>query len=80
MQRLVPKNVQGQVFGARGALSLAGYPLGAATGGMLMAAIAAPFVIGISALLCSGIGCACLVSPTMREIRRSETGKYATTT
>jgi len=63
MQRLVPKNVQGQVFGARGALSIAGYPLGGATGGLLMAAIAAPFVIGISALLCIGMGCACLVSP-----------------
>jgi MFS family permease len=61
MQRLVPKNVQGQVFGARGALSVAGYPLGGATGGVLMAAIAAPFVIGISALLCIGMGCACLI-------------------
>jgi len=46
MQRLVPKNVQGQVFGARGALSVAGYPLGGAIGG----------------LLCIGLGCACLVS------------------
>ncbi len=62
MQRLVPKNVQGQVFGARGALNVAGYPLGGATGGILMAAIAAPFVIGISALLCIGLGCICLVS------------------
>ncbi len=61
MQRLVPKNVQGQVFGARGALSIAGYPLGGVTGGMLMMGIAAPFVIGISALLCIGMGCACLV-------------------
>ncbi len=62
MQRLVPKNVQGQVFGARGALSIAGYPLGGVTGGLLMAAIAAPFVIGISALLCIGMGCGWLVS------------------
>jgi predicted MFS family arabinose efflux permease len=62
MQRLVPKNVQGQVFGARGALNVAGYPLGGATGGVLMAAIAVPFVIGISALLCIGLGCVCLVS------------------
>lgn len=68
MQRLVPKNVQGQVFGARGALNVAGYPLGGATGGVLMAAIAAPFVIGISALLCIGLGCVCLVSSTIREM------------
>ncbi len=63
MQRMVPEGMQGQVFGARGALNVAGYPLGSATGGVLMAAMAAPFVIGISALLCIGMGCACLVSP-----------------
>jgi MFS family permease len=68
MQRLVPKNIQGQVFGARGALSIAGYPLGGATGGVLMAAIAAPFVIGISALLCIGMGCACLVPHYNRSL------------
>ncbi len=69
MQRLVPKSVQGQVFGARGALSVAGYPLGGATGGLLMAVMAAPFVIGISALVCVGLGCACLVSPMIDEMR-----------
>jgi MFS family permease len=68
MQRLVPKNVQGQVFGARGALSIAGYPLGGVTGGMLMAAIAAPFVIGLSALLCIGMGCVCLVRSTNQSL------------
>jgi MFS family permease len=61
MQRLVPKNVQGQVFGARGALSIAGYPLGGITGGVLMMVIAAPLVIGVSALLCIGMGCVCFV-------------------
>ena len=68
MQRLVPKNVQGQVFGACGALRVAGYPLGSVTGGALMAAIAAPFVIGISALLCIGMGCACLVPHFNRSL------------
>jgi MFS family permease len=61
MQRLVPKNVQGQVFGARGALSIAGYPLGGVTGGVLMLGMAAPLVIGVSALLCIGMGCVCFV-------------------
>src|SRR5215467_4356752 len=54
MQRLVPINVQGQVFGARGALSIAGYPLGGVIGGVCMTKIAAPLVIGMSALLCIG--------------------------
>ena len=62
MQRLVPKNVQGQVFGARGALSVAGYPLGGVTGGVLMTLMAAPFVIGLSAFLCIAMGCTCFVS------------------
>jgi MFS family permease len=61
MQRLVPKNVQGQVFGARGTLSIAGYPLGGITGGALMTSLAAPLVIGISALLCITMGCVCFV-------------------
>jgi MFS family permease len=61
MQRLVPQNVQGQVFGARGALSIAGYPLGSVTGGMLMMRMAAPLVIGVSALLSIAMGCACLL-------------------
>jgi predicted MFS family arabinose efflux permease len=66
MQRLVPKNAQGQVFGARVALGVAGYPLGGAIGGLLMTVMAAPFVIGLSALWCIGMGLACLVSPTIQ--------------
>lgn len=71
IQRLVPRDVQGQVFGARGALSVAGYPLGGAIGGALMTGMAAPFVIGVPALLCIGIGGSCLISPTIRKMRRS---------
>ena len=62
MQRMVPKNIQGQVFGARGALGVAGYPLGGVTGGVLIRVMAAPIVIGISSFLCIAMGCACLVS------------------
>ena len=68
MQRLVPKNVQGQVFGARGALSISGYPLGGVTGGVLMMNIAAPLVIGVSALLCIGMGCVCFVRSTNQTL------------
>ncbi len=79
IQRLVPRDVQGQVFGARGALSVAGYPLGGAAGGALMVGIAAPFVVGMSALLCIGMGSACLVSPTLRTMRRNGSSEWVTT-
>lgn len=69
MQRLVPEHVRGEVFGARGALSVMGYPLGGATSGLLLGLMAAPLVIGVSALLCMGMGCASLFSSTLRGIR-----------
>src|SRR5438067_4644702 len=61
MQRLVPKNVQGQVFGARGALSVAGYPLEGVTGGALLTVMAAPLVIRIPSVISNGMVCALLV-------------------
>src|SRR5436305_5421945 len=70
MQRLVPKNVQGQVFGARGAVSVAGYPLGGVTGGVLMMSMAAPLVIGVSALLCIGMGCTCFIRSTNQTLQQ----------
>src|SRR5437016_10941973 len=68
MQRLVPKNVQGQVFGARGALSIAGYPLGGVTGGVLMMSMSAPLVIGVSALLCIVMRCVCFIRSTNQTL------------
>lgn len=70
-QRLVPEQVRGHVFGARGALNVAGYPLGGAVGGVLLGALAAPLVLGIPALLCIALAGACLISPTMRGLRRT---------
>ncbi|MGH2494729.1 MAG: MFS transporter [Ktedonobacteraceae bacterium] len=69
-QRLVPEQIRGQVFGARGALNVAGYPLGGVVGGLLLGALAAPLVIGVPALLCIAMAGACLASPTMRGLRR----------
>lgn len=69
-QRLVSEQIRGQVFGARGALNVAGYPLGGAVGGILLGALAAPLVIGVPALLCIAMACACFASPTMRSLRR----------
>ncbi len=60
-QRLVQKNVQGQVFGARGALTITGYPLGGVIGGVLMVVMAASLVIGVSALMCISMGCICFL-------------------
>ncbi len=70
-QRLVSEQMRGQVFGARGALNVAGYPLGGAVAGVLLGVLAAPLVIGVPALLCIAMACACLASPTMRSLRRS---------
>jgi len=69
-QRLVPEQVRGQIFGARGSLNVAGYPLGGAVGGLLLGVLAAPLVLGVPALLCIAMAGACLASPTMRGLRR----------
>ena len=70
-QRLVPEQVRGQVFGARSALNVAGYPLGGLIGGLLLGVLAAPLVIGVPAVLCIAMAGACVASPTMRGLRRS---------
>jgi MFS family permease len=62
-QRLVPERVRGQVFGACGAINVAGYPLGSAIGGALLGIMAAPWVIGVSGILCVGMGCVCAILP-----------------
>jgi MFS family permease len=38
-QRLIPAGVRGRVQGAKGALGVAGFPLGSAVGGLLVAAV-----------------------------------------
>jgi MFS family permease len=70
MQRLVPERLRGQIFGARGAINVAGYPLGGALGGLLLGVMAAPLVIGIPVLLFVSMGCACLCFPAIRGLRR----------
>ena len=52
LQRLVPAEIRGQVFGARLALVVAAAPLGAALGGVLLQYLSAPLVIAISGLAC----------------------------
>ena len=71
VQRLVPAPLRGEIFGARGALSISGYPLGGAVGGVSLDYLSAPLVIGLSCLACMASGVAGLLSPTVRGIRRA---------
>ena len=71
LQRLVPAEVRGQVFGARLALVVAAAPLGAALGGVLLQYLSAPLVIAISGVACILAGIGGLVSPSLRQLQQS---------
>jgi MFS family permease len=68
LQRLVPPEIRGQVFGARHSLVVAAAPLGAAFGGVLLQYVSAPLVIAISGLACIVAGLGGLVSPSLRQL------------
>jgi MFS family permease len=70
VQSLVPVGLRGEVFGARGSLSISGYPFGGAMGGLLLDYFSAPMVIGLSALACLTSGFVGLLSPTLRSLTR----------
>ena len=70
LQRLVPAEMRGQVFGARQSLVGAATPLGAAFGGVLLQYLSAPLVIAISGLACILAGLGGLVSPSLRQLQR----------
>ena len=69
LQRLVPAEIRGQVFGARHSLVVAATPLGAACGGVLLQYLSAPVVIAISGVACILAGLGGLVSPSLRQLR-----------
>jgi MFS family permease len=71
LQRLVPAEIRGQVFGARHSLVVAAAPLGAAFGGLLLQYLSASLVIAISGLACILAGLGGLVSPSLRQFRRA---------
>jgi predicted MFS family arabinose efflux permease len=75
LQRLVPAEIRGQVFGARHSLVVAAAPLGAALGGVLLQYFTAPLVIAISGLACILAGLGGLVSPSLRQLRQHEVEK-----
>ena len=68
LQRNVPKEQLGRVFGARSSLLAGGSPLGLAVGGILLAFIPATSVIAFSALACILVGLAGLISPALRGL------------
>ena len=71
-QRLVPEQVRGQIFGARGALNVAGYPLGGMIGGLLLATLGVPFAFGTAVLLCLALATICLASPLVRGMHKHQ--------
>lgn len=70
-QRLVPQQVRGRIFGVRGALNVAGYPIGGLVGGTVLSALGTPATFGMSALLCLAMGILCLSVPWIRGLRRT---------
>ncbi|HEY7778966.1 MAG TPA: MFS transporter [Ktedonobacterales bacterium] len=72
LQRLIPAEIRGQVFGARYSLVVAAAPLGAALGGVLLRSFSAPLVIAISGIACVLAGLGGLASPSLRRLRQGE--------
>jgi MFS family permease len=68
LQRLVPAEIRGQLFGARHSLVVAAAPLGAALGGVLLQYLSAPLVIAISGVACILAGLGGLASPSLRQL------------
>jgi MFS family permease len=68
LQRSVPKEQLGRVFGARSALLVGGSPLGLAVGGILLAFIPSTSVIAFSAIACILVGFVGLSSSTLRGL------------
>jgi MFS family permease len=68
LQRNIPKEQLGRVFGARSTLLTGGSPLGLAVGGILLAFVPATSVIAFSALACILVGLGGLLSPAFRDM------------
>ena len=68
LQRNVPKEQLGRVFGARSTLLIGGSPLGLAIGGILLSFVPSTSVIAFSAIACILVGLVGLVSRTFRSL------------
>jgi len=68
LQRNVPMEQLGRVFGARSTLLTGGSPLGLAIGGILLAFVPSTSVIALSAVACILVGLGGLASPAFRDL------------
>ncbi len=68
LQRSIPKEQLGRVFGARSTLLTSGAPLGLAVGGVLLAFVPVTVLIVVSGLACVLVGLVGLASPTLRNL------------
>ncbi len=68
LQRNVPKEQLGRVFGARSTLLIGGAPLGLAVGGILLAFVTATSVIAFSAIAWIVVDPGGLLSPAFRDM------------
>jgi MFS family permease len=68
LQRNVPKEQLGRIFGARSTLLTGGSPLGLAVGAILLAFVPSTSVIALSAFACILVGLSGLASPTFRGL------------
>jgi hypothetical protein len=70
LQAVTPPSRHGTVFGVRRAIQVAATPAGAAAGGILLARLAPPAVIGTAAGACVLAGLAGLLYPPLRRLTR----------
>lgn len=74
LQRAVPKDQLGRVFGARATLLTGGAPLGLAVSGVLLAFVPSTVLIALSGLACVVVGVGGLASPTLRTLSLAPSG------
>jgi len=74
LQRNIPQEQLGRVFGARSTLLIGGSPLGLAAGGILLAFVPSTAVIAFSAFACILVGLIGLASPTFRGLALPSAG------
>jgi MFS family permease len=70
-QRLVPQDARGRIFGLRGALNVAGYPLGGLVGGLALTKLGTAGAFGTAVILCLAMSIVCLSIPWIRGLRRA---------
>ncbi|MGI8689101.1 MAG: MFS transporter [Thermomicrobiales bacterium] len=68
LQRLIPKNLRGRIFGISAATTSAAGPLGAGAGGILLDHFRVVTVIGVCAITCMLTGIIGLLSATLRSL------------